>query len=171
MFGAGVKIGEDTELGKELAKWNKPFDPSAVYPRMLYKARRRPDGVVRAAETDDGFFRGPDGKDKPGAAEDWTRANQRIVKNEDEHLKAKGQGWRDTMSEAVEFFNSEYAEVGTVAAHRNFEDRNMSEKAKAEAAKLEGDGPEHVPEIPEQPKQRRGWPKGKPRARKAEVEA
>jgi hypothetical protein len=150
MFGSGVNISPQSELGKELAKWNKPYKYEE-FPRMLYRARRRPDGVVRSDEVDDKFF-----GDKLGAAELWSKGNQVIVKNEDEYLKAKGQGWSDSPADAIELFKHEQDEVATQAAHRAHDDRNMGEQAKAEANAAESaESFEHVPEIAEKPKKRK----------------
>ena len=40
-----IVITPESEMGKELAKWNKPYHYEP-FPQMLYRARKRPDGVV-----------------------------------------------------------------------------------------------------------------------------
>jgi hypothetical protein len=42
-------------------------------------------------------------------------------------------------------------------AERNYEDRNMSETAKAEKAKIEAEAGLPIAEIPEQPRQKRKY--------------
>jgi hypothetical protein len=151
VFGNNVRINPETELGKELAKWNKPYRYEA-YPKMLYKAERRPDGVVKCVETEDRFF-----NDKPGAAEAWSTANMKEAKSEDEHMKLLGQGWVEGGPlKAVEAFNARYNATAKEAAHRAHDDRNMSEKAQESIKAAEADSFDHVPEIPAEPIKRRG---------------
>jgi hypothetical protein len=145
-------ITPESELGRELAKWNKTYQ-FAPFPRMLYRARRRDDGVVSVVENDDRLFGGV-----PGAAEVWSSANQRTVGNESELQAALEQGWRNSPLEAMERFEAKEHAIGEAAAIRNYEDRNMSERAKAEAAAVEAQSFEHVPEIPVAPVKRRGRP-------------
>lgn len=150
-------ISPDSELGKELAKWNKPYRYEA-YPRMVYRAKKRPDGRVSVGETDDRLFEGrPGAADRPGAAELFTSSCQMIVGNEMEHQRAKENGWRDTQAEALEAFEAKERAIGDAAAHRAYEDRNLSEKAKEEVELVEAASFEHVPEIPAKPK--RGRPR------------
>ena len=146
-----VVVNPDSEYGKELAKWNvkRPF---AAFPKMLYRAQKRPDGIVSVQETDDRLFGG-----NPGAAEAWTATCQKTVKDEYEMQKAMEGGWRKSHAEALEHFEKREQYKGNVAAHRAYEDRNMSEAAKSEAAAVEASTEEHVPEIPE--KRRPGRPR------------
>jgi hypothetical protein len=156
MFGANVRISPESELGKELAKWDKPykFQP---FPRMLYRARRRPDGVVRCIEVEDKFFSKGDGPEITGAAEQWSGANTKTVHNEDELLKALGTGWVEGgPGKAVEAFNERENAVAKEAAHRAHDDRNMSDAAKAEIKAAEDGSFDHVAEVPETPIRRRG---------------
>jgi len=141
-------ITAESELGKELAKWNvkRPFSP---FPRMLYMARRRPDGVPSTGEVDDKIFGG-----QPGAAETWSNGCYRVVEDEDEQRKAMSLGWRFTPAEAMERFHEKELTLANQAAMRAYEDRNMSAAAKAEAAEAEASTEEHVAEIPEAPKKR-----------------
>ena len=146
-----VVVSPDSELGKELAKWNvkRPF---SQYPRMLYMAKKRPDGIVSVQETDDRIF-----GNNPGAADAWTATCQKVVKDEYEEQRALEAGWRKSQAEALEHHERREQYKGNVAAHRLHEDRNMSEAAKAEAAAVEASTEEHVPEIPE--KRKRGRPR------------
>lgn len=134
----GMVITPESEYGKELAKWNKPYVYER-YPAMLYKAIRMDD----------------DGQIVVRGTEKINRQCQLVVHNEAEQSKAMEAGWRTNPVEAVEYLKSRDKQISTAAAHRNYEDRNMSEAARAEAEAYEGDSPEHVAEIPEKPKKRR----------------
>jgi hypothetical protein len=151
----GMVISPESELGKELAKWNKPYVYNA-FPRMMYKARRRPDGVVSVFEADDARLGGQIGS---GVAEAWTRGCQKTVNDEAEQRRARDEGWRETQDEALKHFHELEKFVADAAAHRAHEDRNMSEKAKAEAAAHEEETFGHVAEVPEKPKAKRGRPR------------
>lgn len=148
----GLIITPESELGKELAKWNKPY-VYVPFPRMLYKARKRPDGIVSASETEDRIFGG-----NPGTAEAFSVGCQRIVRSEDEEEKAKAEGWRESPDEAMAYHESLERDIADAAAHRAYLDRNMGEKAKREAEAVDAAGMEHAPEIPEAPR-RRGRPR------------
>lgn len=141
-------ITPESEYGKELAKWNvkRPF---TAFPRMLYMARRRPDGVPSTGEVDDKIF-----GNQPGAAETWSNGCYLVVEDEDQMREAMSRGWRQTPAEAMARFNEKEQALANLAAVRAYEDRNMSDAAKAEAAKLEASTEEHLPEIPEAPKKR-----------------
>jgi len=119
---------------------------------MLYMAKRRPDGIIAVIEGDDRLF-----DNKPGSAEQWTMANTLTVKSEAEMISAMERGWRKSPVEAIERFNEKEKAIANAAAHRAYEDRNVSDKAKAEIAEAEAEaGMDHVPEIPEK---RRGRPR------------
>ena len=92
-------VTPESEEFKEMQKWNKPY-VFEQYPLMLYKARRRADGKVSVSEPSN---------------EAWTQGCQLIVKTEDEHLKARGQGWCDTQAAALEQFTLKIAPGERVA--------------------------------------------------------
>ena len=149
----GLVILPESDLGKELAKWNQPFyDPTKhPFPAMMYVARRRPDGVVAVYETDDRLFGG-----QAGTAERWTMQNCLTVNDEHEMQRALERGYRKTPQEALACFESKEKYIADSAAHRAYEDRNMSEKAKAEIKEAEdAAGMDHVPEIPEKRKSKK----------------
>ena len=150
-----VVINPESEYGKELAKWNAKR-PYSAFPRMLYMARKRPDGVVSVCETDDTLFAGRNNVVNPGAAEAFNGTCQKTVGNEAEQSIALEQGWRPTPKDALDRFEAKERSVGDAAAHRAFEDRNMSDAAKAEAKAVDASTPDHVAEIPVK---RRGRPR------------
>ena len=148
-----IIITPDSELGKEMAKWDKPyvFQP---FPKMLYKAQRRPDGVPSVGESRDDLFH-----DKPGGADAFSRTCQMTVNDERELTRYVEMGWRDHPAKALEFFEEKSQALGESAANRAYGDRNMSAKAQVEARAAEASTPEHVAEVPRTPvKKRRGRP-------------
>ena len=148
-----IQITAESDLGKELAKWEKPykFEP---FPAMMYKANRRPDGVISVGEANDERLGG-----QPGCAEAFSATCQTTVKDETEMVRALELGWRKSPHDAMEHFEEKERLLSTSAAHRAHDDRNMSPAAKREAAAAEGSTVEHVAEVPRKklpPKKRRG---------------
>jgi hypothetical protein len=159
----GVIITEESALGQEMAKWEQfhtkygpPGNPYRYqeYPRMLYKAQKRPDGKVlcmdsaphRYAFLDDAtYMRAVD------AAEVFTRQCQRIVNSDSERADAEREGWCVTAQAALEYHEKLEQAIGDAAAHRAYEDRLMSDRAKAEAKAADDATHEHVPEVPRTP--------------------
>lgn len=150
----GALVSLESDLGKELEKWErkpgwKPEDHP--YPRMLYRAEHRPDGKRSVGEVRDSLFP-VQGEKGPfvvaGAAEQWSRRCQKTVQNESEYLLAFGQGWRGHPHEALDLLEAEDATVFSVTAERHASDARMSEKAQAEAAKVDASTLKQIPSIP-----------------------
>jgi hypothetical protein len=146
-----IIITPESQLGIELAKWNVKRPPT-YFPQMLYMAQKRPDGVMSVGETSDGVFGG-----NPGAAEQFNTRCQRTVETEAERALWIERGWRPTPREALERLEAKDKSIADAAAHRAFEDRNMSDAAKAEVAAVEAESEAHVAEVPE--KRRPGRPR------------
>ena len=128
-------IPAESQWGQELARWNKPYRYEQ-FPQMLYRAKRRIDGPVIVDPGDQ---------------------NCKLqVMSENELRGALERGWRERPEEALELFESREQHRGLEAAHRAHDDRNMSERAKAEAKAAEAETVEHVPEVPEKRRARRG---------------
>lgn len=125
---------EQSAYAREMRKWNKPYRFER-YPAMVYKAKKRPTG---------GPFICVDPFD-----EAFTRECQRVVQVEAEYEQAVAEGWRDSPQEAIDHALALERAVSDAAAHRNWEDRNMGERAKAEAAAVESATDGHVAEVPE----------------------
>ena len=152
-----IVITPESEYGKELARWQRkpnynPDAPENQFPRMMYMANRRPDGVISVNETTDAPF-----ANLMDAHQNFNRRCQRIVKSEAEMIVALEQGWRKSQKEALERFESKESLKADAAAHRAYEDRSMGDKAKAEAARAEAETSEHVAEVAEAPKQKRKY--------------
>jgi hypothetical protein len=126
------------------------------FPKMVYKARR-PDsgGPILCVDPRD---------------EAWTGRNQMIVNDESEWMRAKDDGWRDTPQEAVAHANALEDAIAMAAAQRAYEDKRLSEKARAEAAAVDAASFEHVPEIPERPLDRMAKARAAKAAKKAQPE-
>lgn len=138
-----VVILPESQLGIELAKWNKPY-VYKPYPKMVYRAQQRPDGRVSVGEGSDSQCGG-----QPGSAEAFTRTCQHIVSSEGEHREMSARGWSDTPQEALARHEELERMVADAAAHRAHDDRNMGARAKVEADEAEAATAVHVAEVPQ----------------------
>ena len=168
----GLAVVPGSNLQKEYAKFEQfPYSKWAFgeagnpyeyrpYPKMMYKAQRYEGRIAcNAAPPRRRDFR--DDSDWSMAIEEANRFDtscQLTVTNETERSRAWENGYRDSPVEAVEAMQARDRAIADAAAHRNYEDRNMSEPAKREIAAAQAAvGGEHVPVIPE--KKRRGRPR------------
>lgn len=132
----GMLIAPDTGYGRELWKWDHhqgeahPNDPTIrgmrptsfqSHPAMMYKATQK----------------------NPWKFEEETAADLNAQRN----LESRGfvAGGKQAAADA---FDSHMQALAVGAAHRNYEDRNMSEKAKAESNVAEQSSSTHLAEIP-----------------------
>lgn len=127
------------------------------FPKMVYIAKKYKGKVLcMAAPPHPLEFANP--KEYERAEESaaiFTKECQRIVNDETEYQKAMEAGYRESPSEAVEHAEAREEKKADATAERNWEDRNMSDKAKAEARKAEdAAGAEHLPEIARTPVRR-----------------
>jgi len=137
----------ESHYAKEMAKWNRPKRDGGMnangyepFPKMVYKASKRPSG---------GPYLVVDPTD-----EQFSARNRKEVGNPEELEQALREGWR-LFSEAIAYAKGLDDDIAKAAAHRHYEDRNMGEQAKAEAAAAEAESYEHLAEIPAK---RRGRP-------------
>ena len=139
-----------TPYAREMAKWNKPYRHQE-YPKMLYKAER---------------FRGTL-TCQPGEPQPWEYKDERafkmaidevrhfigkcqlIVKSESEKSRAMETGWREHPDEALAYANKREDQFSQEVAHRNYDDRNLSDAAKAEIREAEAAAGGPVAEITE----------------------
>ena len=149
----GARISTESELGKKLAEWERKPDwtpEKNPFPKMLYRARHRPDGRRSVGEVLDALFP-VQGAAGPmvvaGAAEQWTRGCQLTVANEHEMQKAMENGWRKTPQEALEYLEASDNRVTVATAERHYSDQRLSEKAQAEAAEVDASTLRQVPDI------------------------
>lgn len=92
---------------------------------------------------------------------------EELAHDGDEEAKLAEAGFRFGHDKALEAHQAREQEIATLAANRAYQDRTLSEKARAEAEAFEAEQYGHVAEIPEAPVVRRG--PGRPR-RAADVE-
>ena len=134
-------------MGKEMWKWDhnvgetNPHDPTIrgmrpigfqSYPSAMYKPMRDEKGVL--------CFELEEARDE----------NHRS-QLEDQGYVYGGKG------EALKVMEARETELAKLAANRAHQERTMSEKARAEAARVDDSTDQHVPVIPETPiKKRRG---------------
>lgn len=152
------------QFDRDVPRGLKPGNPWVFrqFPMMLYRADRIPgSGKWATSMSAPRFFGFRDENEWQRAlemAEVFNRGCQRIVHNEAELKEAMedGTGWRPTHAEAMEFRNKLEDMVAEAAANRAYNDKNMSEKAKAEAAAFEAANFGHQAEIPEKPLPRKG---------------
>ena len=141
---------------------HKPYDPKQnPYPRMMFMARKREDGrlMCGAPEPHPSHFKEPAAYwFEFTAVDQFNRNCQRVVNSEDEYRQAVDEGWRDDPKEAMAHAQKLEDMISEAAAHRHWQDRNMSEKAKKEAAEADEASDQHLAEIPEKPRKR-----GRPR--------
>jgi hypothetical protein len=155
----GQEYSTSSDVGKEALKWERPASYRAEqhpYPRMLYKASKGEDGVVRA-DAGQSLPRRFFANDQAYQAaldrdESFNNSCRMIVRSEREHNAAKDSGWRDSAEEAIAYCRHfETVILGTAAAEREYRDQKMSEAARAEAKAADARTPNILPEIPEAP--------------------
>ena len=167
----GVIITPESDLGKELAKWEqhhtpyighgqKPGNPYVYrpFPKMVYRAVKKPNGKVVCMEPlpqPVGFRDTNDYLIALNQAEAIKKQCFRIVQSEDEYLVAKGQGWCDDPIAALAQFEREEQAFGNAAAEAAFAAQRMSEKARAEFTAAQDDTIAHVADVVAAPKTRR----------------
>ena len=155
----GQEYSTESDVGKEAMKFERPasYRPEQnPYPRMVYRAFKGEDGVVRADSgqtlprhyfRDDQSYRAAIDKD-----EAFNTQCRMVVGTEREHKAALESGWRDSAEEAIALERHHYTEIiGAAAAERAYKDQFMSEKAQREAKAAEAATPNILPEIPEAP--------------------
>ncbi len=146
---------------------NEPGNPYVYrpFPKMVYKAEEwRGKVACMAAPPDSAEFSNPaEFQRTEELARKYTERCCRIVQDEAEYLRAKADGWRDDPMAAVEAGLERRRSLANAAAQRNYDDRNMGELARREAAAtIAAAGGEHQPEIHAQAVRRRGRPRKNP---------
>jgi hypothetical protein len=159
----GLAIIPGSSYQKEMAKWEQFPDskwalgqPGNAYvyrpfPKMLYKAERR-NGKIACMEAAPDRYEYKDDRAfqfAEEAARRFTDKCQLTVHNDVEMSRAMEIGYRESPKEAEEFIAAKERGESKEIAHRNYDDRNMSENAKAEIAKAQDAVGEPLAEIPE----------------------
>lgn len=136
------------------------------FPLMMYRAQRifpglQGAGKIAIAVTPPrnlGYANDKDWELACQGASQFNTSCQLTVNDEAEMTRAVEAGWRPTAQEALDHAEAREREVGNITHARQSADRNMSEKAQAEAAAFEADNFGHQPEIPAKPVRKRGRP-------------
>jgi hypothetical protein len=131
----GVVVNPESELGRELAKWNKPYR-FEMFPKMLYRAVKKENGKVVCGDAYD---------------EAIDRQCQTTVQSEDELHRARELGWCESPQAALDAFEAKEREVADASARRLHSDQRLSEKARAEAAAADDATADHVADVPRKP--------------------
>lgn len=107
----------------------------------LFKAVKRDDGKIVCVDPN------------------LLHATTKVVASEREYEIAIGQGWAESPQEAMRRKEASEDDIAAQAAVSASDDKHMSEAAQADALARESQTMEHVLEIPEVPKKKRGRPK------------
>jgi len=140
----------------------KPGNPYKFrpYPKMLFKAMTNPKtGKMSVGEVQPApwlYTSMQDLERDTNYVESFNRQCQKIVQNEDEHLKAKGQGWCDLQTEALERAEQQYAAMAEEAARVHYQVAKMGEKAREEFKQSDQSTSAHILDV--KPKRKRGRP-------------
>ena len=126
----GVVISPESELGKELAKWEKPYRYQH-YPLMLYKARPLHGRAAVCDPSDETF----------------ERTCQRIVSNSREEESSVADGWRVGIGAALDHYEQAQRQIADEAANVAYHVAHMSEKAQAEYAEASAATDSHVTDV------------------------
>jgi len=172
-----IQWSEDSYYLKELKRWDAPkrdgghnangYEP---FPRMLYRTQPNPLSGKHEVAIDRDVI----SLDKTVvilSAEQFNNSCQLVVNNEDELDKAKRGGWRESQKEALAYHEEEISRLAGEAAHRNYDDRNMSEKAQREIKAAEEATPGHVAEVKEKRRAAMAKARAAKAAKKAETAA
>jgi hypothetical protein len=167
----GVPVSVETNLGKEVAKFEKerynPDAPENQYPRMLYRARKHHGRVIVFDSVPDFSSVFIDEAQYQRVRADSVAFNNSAVcevKNATEHHNRLNQGWSNTAEEALAAAWKHEHGLQEEAARLAFQDKGLSDKAKAEKDAYAATTEEVVAEVPVAP--RRG---GRPRKNQTEA--
>jgi hypothetical protein len=142
-----VVISPDSDLAKELAKWEQtPAQRAALphYPAMLYRAQEK-QGRPVVSDPEDAAF---------------SQRCQHVVANEQERILARGQGWYDTPMQALAAYEALQKAYADEAANTAYHAAHMSEKAQREYKAASEATHEHVVDLqPTKAKHAGGRPK------------
>lgn len=155
----GIVHNPGSSHSREMARWEMGINPYGVPGRPRMPGLNPNVPVVGFQEYPAAMYRMARGP----IASQFIVAGFEEARDEDHRARLEAAGYRMGRKAAQDYVIELEQMVATAAAERNYQDRNMSEKAKAEAESVELTTIQHVPVIPE--KKKRGRP------RKVEVTA
>jgi len=138
-----------TPYDREMRKWERPY-VYRPFPKMVYKAARH-NGKIMCGAPEPQPWEFKEERSLRNAIDEarhFTDACQLTVNNETELSRALESGYRETPDEAVKHCDEREAAYVKEAAHRNFDDRNLSENAKKQIAAAEAEAGEPLAEVP-----------------------
>lgn len=157
----GIVYTPESAHAKEMAKWE--LLPTAECPVELLRA------VTDAGEHKGLGFHGYQrpfqefpkamhlaGRSKPSGVPVIIDAQK--ADGPDEEARWMSRGYRSGHDKAIEALHERDQVDAVGAAHRHYEDRNMSAKAREEAAEIDRATSRHLGEIPKAPVKKRGRP-------------
>ena len=163
----GIVVVPGSNYANEMAKFEmfpskygqpgNPWRGPQPFPKMVYRAELwKGKPVCIAAAPDPSEF--PNANDLARVEEQARRFNERCqltVRDESELQRAMENGYRESPAEAVTYLEGRQRREADAAAERNWQDRNMSEAAQAEAKEavrkhFDEEGA-HLPAVPEKP--------------------
>ena len=142
-------IAPESELGKELARWETPkiaggmkcngFEP---YPKMVYRALPNPRRNGKIVVVEPLPLRSECQSDaeyqvRLSEADAFNKSTYRTAADESEHRRLLSDGWADSPDLALEVHEAKEQEIGVIAAEAAYAATKMSPKAQAERAKRE----------------------------------
>src|SRR4029077_7008533 len=117
------------------------------FPKMLYKAQRLPNQqfACLVSMPDPYSYERPDQYQQAILmAETFNRGCTKIVANESEERIAKGQGWANSVLDAMTLHEAQEKAIGNAAAETAYQARRMSEQAREEYTQAEATTHQHV---------------------------
>ena len=167
-----VQINPHSELGKELRKWEqhmtwltpagtRPGNPYVYrpFPKMLYRAERASNGQTTCVLPSPSPWDYPNPEELARQQlhqEGWNKQHQRIVNSESEMLIAKGQGWAESPSDALELYEQRQIAISDEAGRVAYQAKRMSDKAQRELKQADESTDAHVLDV--KPVRKRGRP-------------
>jgi hypothetical protein len=162
----GIVVIPGSNYAKEMAKHEQfpskygevPGNPYVYrpFPKMVYQAQVWQGKAVCMATAEPNAYPNPSEQLRAEeAARSFSERCQRTVNDQMEYQRAMEAGFRESPVEAVEYLEAKQRAIADAAAERNYADRNMGEKAKAESkvavAKAFNEEGSHLPAVPETP--------------------
>jgi hypothetical protein len=150
-----VVISPDSEMGKELEKWNTPkrlggmrCDGIEPYPAMVYRAERYPGtGKVMCMH--------PLAGTGDAVVDAFSVRCYKEVRTPEAHDQANREGWSDDPLTAIKVFEKAATAEADAAANAAYHAKRMSEKAQREFDAAQETADFHVPDPPAPPKRPR----------------
>jgi hypothetical protein len=145
----GIQRSQEDSWTKEIAKWEmRPVLVNGTYVEPIPVAMGGRGGAERT-EYPKMIYRAESADGGPRIA------GYKIVPDETQERVALGQGWSRSQEEALEAVTAQQLELAKLAANRAYNDKWMSDKARAEAAAVDESTIAHLPEIPRTPIRKR----------------